>query len=196
MSYLDRVFENVNEVVQIKNIVNFETGKLKINNVAITTSIGETVTASAAELNKLDDMTATKQELINACDTSANVEDVTAANVIAATESGMTFFLNSAAEFASTLPAPAPGLRFTFIVVAAPSGASYTIGTNAGANVIKGFVLPSDGAAGANDTDADTITFADGQAVAGDQVSVISDGTSWFAVGKCKVAAGITFSTT
>src|SRR5690242_19967336 len=74
-------------------------------------------------------------------------EIVTAANVIAAAESGTTYFLNASTEFVSTLPAPAQGLRFTFIVTAAPSGASYTIVTASSANIIKGQQYPASGAA-------------------------------------------------
>src|SRR5258707_188541 len=46
-----------------------------------------------------------------------SVETVTATNIILASESGKTFFLNSATEFVSTLPAPAAGLKFKFVVV-------------------------------------------------------------------------------
>lgn len=126
-------------------------------------------------------------------------EIVTATNVITAAESGTTFFLNSATEFVSTLPAPAVGLEFDFIVSAAPSGASYTIVTNASANVIKGHVLSSDlnNAADADFETAggDTITFVDGVAVAGDRVRLISDGTTWFAQAACTAMGGITITT-
>ena len=196
MSYLDRVFENSGETVEIPNTVNFQTGKLKINGSAITTSLGETVTASAIELNKLDDMTASKQELINACDHSANVEVVTETNVIAATESGRTFFLNSATEFVSTLPAPAAGLRFSFIVTAAPASASYTIVTTSGTNIIKAVGFDADGEAFAVHAAADTITLVDGVAIAGDRVDVICDGTNYFAYCFCKDKGAITFSAT
>jgi hypothetical protein len=121
-------------------------------------------------------------------------EDVTATNVITAAESGTTFFLNAAAEFVSTLPAPAAGLNFRFIVKAAPSGASYTVVTTSSANIIIGQQHDTGGAAGDFGTADDTITFVDGQAVAGDRVDVISDGTSWFAYAFSKVAAGITFT--
>lgn len=121
-------------------------------------------------------------------------ENVTATNVIAASESGTTFFLNSATEFVSTLPAPAAGLFFRFIVVAAPASASYTIVTASSANIIKGQAYPASGAAGDTGTADDTITFVDGQAVAGDRVDVFSDGTSWFAYAWCAVAAGVTFT--
>ncbi len=122
-------------------------------------------------------------------------EVVTSTNVIAASESGSTFFLSSATEFVSTLPVVAAGLNFRFIVGAAPSGASYTIVTNASANIIKGKQFSADGAAGDTGTSDDTITFVDGQSVAGDMIEIHSDGTSWFAYGFSAVAAGITFTT-
>ena len=121
-------------------------------------------------------------------------EVVAATNAITAAESGSTFFLSSATEFVSTLPAPALGLRYTFIVAAAPSGASYTVVTTSSANIIKGLQQSVAGDAGDFGTADDTITFVDGQALAGDRVDVISDGTSWFAYANSKVAAGITFT--
>ncbi len=122
-------------------------------------------------------------------------EVVTATNVIAAGETGSVFFLNSATEFVSTLPAVAAGLHFTFIVTAAPSGASYTVVTNASANIIKGNQNSVAGDAGDSGTGDDTITFVDGQSVAGDKVEVFCDGTNWFAYAISRVAAGITFTT-
>jgi len=124
----------------------------------------------------------------------AAVTTLTALSTLTAAQSGSTFFLNSATEFVTTLPAPAAGLVYTFIVGAAPSGASYTIVTNASANIIKGQAVNAAGAAGDTGTADDTISFVDAQAVAGDSVTVISDGTSWFAYGMCAVAAGITFT--
>lgn len=121
-------------------------------------------------------------------------ESVTATNVITASENGKVFLLNSATEFVSTLPAPAVGLHYTFIVVAAPASASYTVVTTSSANVIKGMQVCAADAAGDTGTADDTVTFVDGQAVAGDMIEVWSDGTSWFAVAKSRVAAGITFT--
>lgn len=143
---------------------------------------GTLVTATAAEINQ-------------AADNSANCEVVTATNVITAAESGATFFLNSATEFASTLPAPALGLRYKFIVAAAPSGASYTVLTNASANVIIGGIneLEVDtGDDGPYSNAADTITFVDSVSVVGDWCEVISDGTSWFLTGQANADGGIT----
>lgn len=129
-------------------------------------------------------------------DVSTLVETVTAANTITAAESGKTFFLNSATEFVSTLPAPAAGLKFTFIVKAAPSGASYTIVTNGSSNIIVGHVVTS--ATGAADTETsggDTISFVDGAAVKGDKVILECDGTNWYASCFAAAATGITITT-
>ena len=123
------------------------------------------------------------------------VTTLTAASTLTTAQSGTTFFLNSATEFVTTLPAPAAGLNYTFIVGAAPSGASYTVVTASSANIIKGQAVNAAGVAGDTGTADDTISFVDGQAVAGDQVIVISDGTSWFAKAFCAVAAGVTFTT-
>jgi hypothetical protein len=130
----------------------------------------------------------------------APTEAVTATNVITAAESGKTFFLNSATEFVSTLPAPAAGLKYTFIVKAAPSGASYTVVSDSGTDNIHGVVASAADAGGSVDstagTAADTITFVDGQAHVGDRVDVISDGTLWYAFGLCDDEDAITFTAT
>lgn len=123
-------------------------------------------------------------------------EVVTEANTIAASESGSVFFLDSATEFDSVLPAPAAGLHFTFIVKTAPSGANYTITTNSAANIIKGTVHASDGADGDSETSGcDTINFVSAAAVAGDMVELWCDGTNWFAKAFCDVSTGITYTT-
>jgi hypothetical protein len=122
------------------------------------------------------------------------VTTLTAASTLTTAQSNTIFFLSSATEFVTTLPAPAAGLMYTFIVGAAPSGASYTIVTTSSANIIKGQAVNAAGVAGDTGTADDTISFVDGQAVAGDQVTVISDGTSWFAKAFCAVAAGVTFT--
>lgn len=144
-----------------------------------------TATISTDELARLDNGTST--------------EVVTATNVITAAESGKTFFLSSATEFVSTLPAAAAGLRYTFIVTAAPSGADYTITTDSSANIIKGQVYTLD-VNSATDPDfevtgADTVSFVSAKAVAGDRVDVICDGTNWFVYGFCSVFDAITITT-
>lgn len=130
---------------------------------------------------------------------SGPAETLAAADTLTAAESGKTVFLSASTEFAVTLPAPAAGLRYTFIVAAAPSGASYTIVTASSANIIKGHVLSSDLNA-ASDADfettgGDTITLVDGKAVAGDRVDLECDGTNWFARCSCTVFDAITITT-
>lgn len=113
--------------------------------------------------------------------------------------SGKTFFLDSATEFAVTLPSPVTkGLNFEFIVTAAPSGASYTIVTKGAASIILGHVISSDLNAGADSdfetSGASTITFVNSVSVVGDKVNLISDGTYWYATGLCSVYNAITLT--
>lgn len=124
-------------------------------------------------------------------------EDTTATNTLTTAECGKTITLNSATEFVTTLPAPTAGCKFTFIVKAAPASASYTVVTASSANIIIGHVETADidGAAdGDSSTADDTITFADGVAVVGDRVDIVSDGTSWYYIGHAKTYNGITAS--
>ena len=128
-----------------------------------------------------------------------SAEVVAATNAdIAAAESGRVYFLNAAGAFVSTLPAPALGLEYTFIVKTAPSGASYTVVTTSAAQVIAGHVLTSGFADSGSDVEttagANSINFVDGVSVAGDRVHVISDGTNWYASCICAVEAGITIT--
>lgn len=128
-----------------------------------------------------------------------STEVVTATNVIGTDEVGKTFFLSSATEFVSTLPVPAAGRRFTFIVTAAPSGADYTIVTASSANIIKGQVYTLD-VNSATDPDfeatgGDTISFVSAKSIAGDRVDLYCDGTNWFAYCFCSVFDAITITT-
>lgn len=123
-------------------------------------------------------------------------EVVTGTNVITAAESGSVFFLNSATEFVSTLPAVQAGLHFTFIVTAAPVGASYTVVTDSSANVMLGTVHSSDGVDGDSElAGCDTVNFVDGAAVVGDRLEVWCDGTNWFGIAHCNVSTGVTYTT-
>jgi hypothetical protein len=119
-------------------------------------------------------------------------ETLTAVNTLNEAQSGSTLFLNSATEFATTLPAPALGLKYKFVIAAAPSGAAYTVVTASSANIIEGTVIVNGASVAA--ANEDTITFADGVAVVGDWVEVVSDGTSWFISGVGQAAASITIT--
>lgn len=125
--------------------------------------------------------------------------DLTAASTLTAADSGKILFLNAATEFATTLPSPAAGLYFKFIVKAAPSGASYTVVTAGSANILIGGIneLEVDtGDDGPYDNNGDTITFVDGVAVVGDWVELVSDGTSWYLTGQANADGGITVTGT
>lgn len=128
-------------------------------------------------------------------------ETVTATNAITAAECGKIFFLNSATEFASTLPAISTvtaGTTFKFIIVGAPSGASYTVITGNGLeNVIYGGTTEGEVDTGDDApyvAAGDTVTFVDGSAVRGDWVAFISDGSSYYVSGHANVDGGITLT--
>lgn len=150
-----------------------------------------------AEAVTLDGLTATAAELNLAADISAIYENVTAANVLTTAECGKMMALNSATEFASTLPSPTAGCKFKFVVKAAPSGASYTVVTASTANVLYGGPSVADvaaGSAGPFATGNDTWTFVDGVSVVGDTLDVWSDGTNWYADGSIKLQSAGTFT--
>lgn len=155
---------------------------------------GTGVTATPAELNIMSGVTATASEINQYCDESARNEVVTTTNVITASESGKTFFLDNATGFVSTLPAPALGLTFTFINKTANTSGNHTIVTASSSNIIKGNQNSVAGDAGDFGTADDTINFVANSSIAGDKVELFSDGTSWFAYAISKVAAGITFT--
>lgn len=119
-------------------------------------------------------------------------EVVTTTNPITAAESGTTFILNSATAFVSTLPAPALGLRYRFIIGnTPPSGGNHTIVTTGSANIIDGGAMVAGAEVSA--VDEDSINFVDG-CLAGDFVEVWSDGTNWYVNGRATTAAKLTFT--
>lgn len=159
----------------------------------------EDAQAQGAANAAVDAAAITAGSTAEASTTRVPVETVAATNVLTKAESGKTMFLSSATEFVTTLPAPAAGLEFEFIVAAAPSGASYTVVTNSSANIIKGHILTSD-VNSATDADlevsgGDTLSFVDSKAVAGDRARFVSDGTNWFVQAACTVFDAITITT-
>lgn len=136
---------------------------------------------------------------IQAVDDHGVDQIATAALTLTRNDSGKVIYLDSATEFVTTLPALELGLRFTFVVKAAPSGADYTIVSASAANNIKGSVASSDlNAATDGDLETsggDTISFVGAKAVAGDRVDLVCDGTNWFARGHCSVFDAITITT-
>ncbi len=125
-----------------------------------------------------------------------NAEVVITTNVIAAAENGRTYYLSLAAGFTSTLPAPALGLKFKFIVKTAPTGAPYVITTNASGNVLFGMMVERAGGVGVAGTARDTFNFIHTQSIPGDWVEFESDGTNWYYRGMTDVSAGSTVAAT
>lgn len=123
-------------------------------------------------------------------------EVVTATNVITAAETGSTFYLSAAGGFLSTLPAPALGLHFKFIVKTAPTSVGYTIATNASANIINGMMEERAGTAGVACATEDLLTLVANQAILGDWIEVRSDATNWYMYGMTDVAAAFTCALT
>ena len=149
------------------------------------------LTASAAELNIMNGVNATYAEINANCDVLT--EAVTTTNVIAASETGTHFVLNTATAFVSTLPAPAAGLEFWFHAGATQvTGGNHTIVTNGSANVIEGSLSSPEQAAVSCVAAADTISFIADKAVQGDLAHVWSDGTDWYLDGHCFVQDGMT----
>lgn len=159
----------------------------------------EDAQAQAAANAAVDAAAVTAGSVAEATTERVPVETVAATNVLTKAESGKVSFLSSATEFVTTLPAPAAGLEFEFIVAAAPSGADYTVVTNGSSNIIKGHVLTTD-VNSATDADlevsgGDTLSFVSAKAVAGDRARFVSDGTNWFVQASCTVFDAITITT-
>ena len=126
------------------------------------------------------------------------VETLTEAKVLDVYDTGKTFLLNSGTEFAVTLPGATgtdmAGWHATFIVKAAPSGASYTIVS--AASDILGAVFSTEGADADSTagTAVDTITLVDGKSIVGDRVVLFCDGTNFYARCLVSVTAAATLS--
>lgn len=116
---------------------------------------------------------------------TSSVTTLTTTRAILAAESGTTFLLGSATGFACTLPAAAAGLRYTFIVSVAPTSGSHTV-AGASGTPIHGMLLSKDlngatDAAATAGTGVLTVTFVVNKAVKGDKLTLVSNGTDWFA---------------
>lgn len=128
--------------------------------------------------------------------TGGSYETLITTKSVEAEDSGKTFFLNLVGGFTVTLPAPALGLKFRFVVKLAPTTA-YIIVTDASANIIEGSITsPEVSALVSVVANADTINFVASLAVAGDWCEVESDGTSWFLSGQTFVQDGMTTTST
>lgn len=172
-----------------------ESNYLYVNVGTLASANFDAVDLNIAEAALLSGVTATAAEINMAADESANSEVVTTTNVIAAAESGKTFYLSLAGGFTSTLPAPALGMRFRFVVKTAPT-TSYVITTDGGANIMYGMIEERVGGAGVAGAARDTFNFVANQAIISDWVEFYSDGTNWYYHGMTDVSAGSTVAAT
>lgn len=121
--------------------------------------------------------------------------DLTTTTTLTEGDNGRTLYLDSATGFATTLPAPARGLKFDFICATQPTTGAHTVVTTSSANIIYGSIFEADGTAAAASAE-DTITFVSSTALPGDWVSVVSDGTNWYMKAFTSAGGGITASAT
>ena len=101
-------------------------------------------------------------------------------------DSGKTYLLNNTVVRTITLPAVKAGIKFKFIVT--DSSAASTIATSEGTALIKGGILLAPGW----ETLAGTTLTAATDAVVGDWIELVSDGTYWYISGQSGHANGFT----
>jgi hypothetical protein len=127
-----------------------------------------------------------------------NYAELAAASTLTIADSGKTFYLNSATEFPTTLPAvaDAAGFKAKFVVKAAPAGANYSIASPA-ADISGAVLTPADalGAAAATaGTPITTISFVDAKAAVGDYVEIECDGSAYYVSGLSTLFDGVAFA--
>lgn len=112
---------------------------------------------------------------------------------------GATLFLDAAAGFTVTLPAPESGVWFEMVVKTAVTSNGYIVATNGGADIMVVSVneLETDtGDDGPSDDNADVLTFVANVALAGDRIKLQTDGTKWYVWGQTRADGAITTATT
>ena len=119
-----------------------------------------------------------------------------AADTLTINEGSKLHVFDNAAEYKLTLPAAstAAGIHYHVVCNLAPSTTSYTIGTNAGEDLIYGLATVNGAVIGAQAQDL--ITFTLDAAVVGDWVDLYCDGVKWYVSGQAFAATGIAFSAT
>ena len=146
---------------------------------------------------ELTDHIATKDEINQATDRSRRVVELAAAYQLLETDSEKIFMLNLAGGFTATLPAIADagaGWRCKFVVKTAPTTA-YIISEKAADDtdvvIVRGMVSIA-ATAGVESGGCTAINLVANQAVAGDWIDIVCDGTNFYANGLTSVAAGAT----
>jgi len=117
------------------------------------------------------------------------VETLTADKTLTYSDSGKIFLLDATGEVI-TLPSLLSGLHFKFRCIAATATSDWTIVSST--NVIQGYASVNYATVAASNEN--TISFVATKAIAGDEVELFCDGTSWHVSGHASVAAALTFT--
>jgi len=127
-------------------------------------------------------------------------ETLAAAKTLIPADGGKTFLLNLAGGFTVTLPAMADvkaGWSVAFKVKTAPTTAYIVAAVTADADTIVGHVVTATAHTTAGDiesTGGDQVNFVANQAVAGDWITLSTDGDVWYVYGSASVPAGLTIT--
>lgn len=123
-------------------------------------------------------------------DADRDIETITGAKALTASDCGKTFILKAATGAEITLPAAFSGFNCKFIVGLDFITTAWTV--VAPTKKIQGTVIVN-GASVLGENE-DIITFAFAAETIGDHVELISDGTDYFVSGVASAAAGITLT--
>ena len=115
---------------------------------------------------------------------------------LTASDSGTTFFIDiSSVSVVCTLPAPAAGLEYTFVLSAASDGEGtkdFLLNTNSDSVDINGAVVVHNALVEVtNATSAVAIDSSAGDATCGDRLHVCCDGTDWYIDGHVDSASAL-----
>ena len=117
------------------------------------------------------------------------MDSLTADTTLTAADSGKTIILDAIGE-AITLPAPTEGVNFKFICGATTATSNWTIVSST--DVIYGSAQVA-GAVVAGSAE-NTVNLVIAKFIPGDWVSLISDGTNWYAEASIVTEDGLTFT--
>lgn len=170
---------------------------------------GTAITASAAELNIMDGVTATAAEINAAADAGSrfvNVTDAATYSVLAADSGKIHIMPDFTASCTLTLPTAAAGLEYVFIGKAVAADAQdWIIKSPSATNYFLGGVSFADTDAGAGADEIHAGVWSNGSSNdfltvvtpgAGTRIHVICDGTNWIVNGQVFSATVPAFSDT
>jgi hypothetical protein len=115
---------------------------------------------------------------------------------LSSADSGRTFFIDiSTVSVVCTLPAPEPGLEYTFVLSAASDGETakdFLLNTHADSTDINGAVIVNNALIEVTSaTSAVAIDSSAGDATCGDRLHVCCDGTDWYIDGHVDSASAL-----